>query len=70
VVGRAPLLLLRVLLGLRPHDGHLIIDPHVPEGLGRIELLDIPGRWGTIDALGRARDSVDTGRLLSSRGLP
>ena len=66
----APLLLLRVLLGLRPHDGHLIIDPHVPEGLGRIELLDIPGRWGTIDALGRARDSVETGRLLSSRGLP
>jgi glycogen debranching enzyme len=50
-----PLLLLRVMLGLEPHRDHLIIDPAVPEGMGRVELLDIPGRWGRVDALGRSR---------------
>ncbi|BCL14222.1 amylo-alpha-1,6-glucosidase [Micromonospora sagamiensis] len=51
----APLLMLRVLLGLEPTGEHLIIDPAVPAGMGRIELLDIPGRWGHVDALGRSR---------------
>ncbi|MET7748237.1 glycogen debranching N-terminal domain-containing protein [Micromonospora sp. NPDC005367] len=50
-----PLLLLRVMLGLEPQGEHLVIDPAVPEGMGRIELLDIPGRWGRVDALGRSR---------------
>ena len=50
-----PLLLLRVMLGLQPEGEHLMIDPAVPDGMGRIELLDIPGRWGTTDALGRSR---------------
>ncbi|MEV4659158.1 glycogen debranching N-terminal domain-containing protein [Micromonospora sp. NPDC049301] len=50
-----PLLLLRVMLGLEPQGEHLIIDPAVPPGMGRIELLDIPGRWGRVDALGRSR---------------
>ncbi|MEH0969625.1 glycogen debranching N-terminal domain-containing protein [Micromonospora sp. CPCC 205546] len=50
-----PLLLLRVILGLEPQGDHLIIDPAVPEGMGRVELLDIPGRWGHVDALGRSR---------------
>ncbi|MEQ4301472.1 glycogen debranching N-terminal domain-containing protein [Plantactinospora sp. B6F1] len=51
----APLALLRTLLGLRPHQDHLTIDPAIPERLGRIELIDIPGRWGRIDAFGRGR---------------
>ncbi|MGY0006375.1 amylo-alpha-1,6-glucosidase [Micromonospora sp. I033] len=54
-----PLLLLRVILGLQPHDDHLVIDPVLPPGLGRVELLDIPGRWGRIDALGRSRTTAD-----------
>ncbi|MER7458904.1 glycogen debranching N-terminal domain-containing protein [Micromonospora sp. NPDC126480] len=57
-----PLLLLRVMLGLEPQGEHLIIDPHVPEGMGRIELLDIPGRWGRVDALGRSRTPHDSSR--------
>ncbi|PZW02293.1 Glycogen debranching enzyme (alpha-1,6-glucosidase) [Micromonospora phaseoli] len=52
----APLLLLRVILGLEPQGEHLIIDPYVPSGMGRVELLDIPGRWGRVDALGRSRE--------------
>ena len=50
----APLLLLRTLLGLDSDGEHLIVDPAIPQPLGRIELLDIPGRWGRMDAFGRA----------------
>ncbi|RZU71904.1 glycogen debranching enzyme [Micromonospora kangleipakensis] len=57
-----PLLLLRVMLGLEPQGEHLIIDPAVPEGMGRVELLDIPGRWGRVDALGRSRSPHDHNR--------
>ena len=50
-----PLLLLRTMLGLEPTGDHLIVDPQLPEGMGQIELLDIPGRWGRIDAFARER---------------
>jgi glycogen debranching enzyme len=62
----APLLLLRAMLGLEPVGDHLLVDPAIPSMLGQLELLDIPGRWGCIDAFGRGR--VDTsamgGRIL------
>ncbi len=51
----APLLLLRAILGLEPTGDHLLVDPAIPSMLGRLELLDIPGRWGRIDAFGRGR---------------
>jgi len=51
----APLLFLRTMLGLEPTGEHLIVDPFLPSGLGHIELLDIPGRWGRIDAFARER---------------
>jgi glycogen debranching enzyme len=51
----APLLMLRVLLGLRPIENELLVDPALPITLGRVELLDIPGRWGRVDAFGRGR---------------
>ena len=51
----APLLLLRTMFGLEPVDEHLIVDPAIPASLGQLELLDIPGRWGRIDAFGRGR---------------
>jgi glycogen debranching enzyme len=51
----APLLLIRSLLGLEPQGQRLVVDPALPKGIGRIELLDIPGRWGKIDAFGRGR---------------
>ncbi|HXK14913.1 MAG TPA: glycogen debranching N-terminal domain-containing protein [Gaiellaceae bacterium] len=56
----APLLLLRTMLGLEPEGEHLIVDPALPDTIGHLELLDIPGRWGRIDAFGRGR--VDVGR--------
>jgi glycogen debranching enzyme len=51
----APLLFLRALLGLDSDERHLIVDPAIPEPLGQIELLDLPGCWGRMDAFGRAR---------------
>jgi glycogen debranching enzyme len=54
----APLLILRALLGLESDGRHLIVDPAIPDPLGRIELLDIPGCWRRMDAFGRARSTV------------
>ena len=61
----APLLLLRTMLGLEPEGEHLIVDPALPDTIGHLELLDIPGRWGRIDAFGRGR--VDVGRQRARR---
>ena len=55
----APLLLLRTVLGLEPMGDHLIVDPALPATIGHLELLDIPGRWGRIDAFGRGRIAID-----------
>ena len=54
----APLLLLRTMLGLEPLGDHLVVDPALPAGIGHLELLDIPGRWGRVDAFGRGRVST------------
>jgi glycogen debranching enzyme len=58
----APLLLLRTMLGLEPFGEHLVVEPALPVGVGRLELLDIPGRWGRIDAFGRGRVDVERDR--------
>jgi glycogen debranching enzyme len=54
-----PLLLLRTMLGLEPAGDLLVVDPALPVGIGHIALLDIPGRWGRVDAFGRGRVSVE-----------
>jgi glycogen debranching enzyme len=46
----APLMLLRVLLGLEPTESGLGVDPLLPAGVGRIRLTGVPGRWGAADA--------------------
>jgi glycogen debranching enzyme len=51
----APLLLLRTMLGLEPVGDNLVVDPALPESIGLLALLDIPGRWGRVDAFGRGR---------------
>jgi glycogen debranching enzyme len=61
----APLLLLRTMLGLEPAGDHLVVDPALPVGIGHVALLDIPGRWGRIDAFGRGR--VDVGKKQGLR---
>ena len=57
----APLLFLRTMLGLEPQGEYLVVDPALPRTIGHCELLDIPGRWGLIDAFGRGRFDVGSG---------
>jgi glycogen debranching enzyme len=64
----APLLLLRTMLGLEPIGDHLIVDPALPSSIGHLELLDIPGRWGRIDAFGRGRSKFDHARSGNGNG--
>jgi hypothetical protein len=47
------------MLGLEPVGEHLVVDPALPRGIGHLELLDIPGRWGRIDAFGRGRVDIE-----------
>jgi glycogen debranching enzyme len=64
----APLLLLRTMLGLEPLGENLVVDPALAKSVGRLELLDIPGRWGKIDAFGRGRvDTAQIARRTTSR---
>ena len=63
----APLLLLRTMLGLEPIGDHLVVDPVLPALIGRIELLDIPGRWHRMDAFGRGRVETTGGRRVHRR---
>jgi glycogen debranching enzyme len=56
----APLLLLRTMLGLDPVGDHLVVDPALPSGIGMLALLEIPGRWGRVDAF--ARGEFELGR--------
>jgi glycogen debranching enzyme len=64
-----PMLLLRTMLGLEPLGDHLVIDPALPSGIGHLELLDIPGRWGRLDAFGRGRVQVGGGGRGTRRQL-
>jgi glycogen debranching enzyme len=61
----APLLLLRTMLGLEPVGDNLIVDPSLPESIGLLALLDIPGRWGRVDAFARGRDLLEALRPRS-----
>ncbi len=65
----APLLLLRTMLGLEPYEDHLMVDPVLPESIGLLALLDIPGRWGRVDAFARGRAQLEgpVGRRLARR---
>ena len=46
-----PLLLLRAMLGLEPVGDELVSHPAVPDEIGRLALLGVPGRWGRADIL-------------------
>src|SRR5690348_2598801 len=64
----APLLFLRTLLGLEPTGDHLLVDPAIPLSIGSIQLLDIPGRWGHVDAFGRGR--IDLTKTPARKPIP
>jgi glycogen debranching enzyme len=59
----APLLLVRTMLGLEPVGDNLVVDPLLPSSIAVLALLDIPGRWGHVDAFARGRDGLEGGPL-------
>jgi glycogen debranching enzyme len=66
-----PLLLLRTMLGLEPLGDHLVVDPELPSGLGVLALLEIPGRWGRVDAFARGEIELSRRRELQPQlGAP
>ncbi|MEU6074823.1 glycogen debranching N-terminal domain-containing protein [Micromonospora sp. NPDC047074] len=56
------LLLIRTMLGLEPHQDHLAVAPALPPAFDRIALMDIPGRWGRVDAFARHRPDEPSDR--------
>jgi glycogen debranching enzyme len=58
-----PLTLLRTMLGLEPSGENMVVNPALPEHIGHLELLDIPGRWGRLDAYGRGRPQFGARRM-------
>ena len=57
------------MLGLEPIGEHVIVDPTFPAGIGHMELLDIRGRWGKLDAFGRGLVDLPRGEQRPRRGL-
>jgi glycogen debranching enzyme len=55
-----PLLLLRTMLGLEPIGDRLVVDPALPSGIDMLALLEIPGRWGRVDAFARGEIELNT----------
>jgi glycogen debranching enzyme len=47
----APLLLMRVMLGLEPSAAALTVRPHLPAPANRLVLRGLPGRWGRAEAV-------------------
>jgi glycogen debranching enzyme len=47
----APLLLLRVLLGMEPKGEELTVSPDLPGWFGAVALRGVPGRWGRCDVV-------------------
>jgi hypothetical protein len=45
-------------------DRDFSVDPALPVGIGRMELLDVPGRGGRTDAFGGGRVETDLGSQL------
>jgi glycogen debranching enzyme/putative sterol carrier protein len=45
----APLMVVSGLLGLKPEQSKLESNPDMPEKIRYLQLLNIPGRWGTTD---------------------
>jgi glycogen debranching enzyme len=49
----APLLLIRLILGMEPSAAGLTVRPYLPRGIvNRIVVRGLPGRWGRADAVG------------------
>ncbi len=61
----APLLGIRVLLGMEPHGEVLKSDPVLPTWIGTLALEDIPGRWGKCNVIAEQAGSPSYKQLYN-----
>jgi glycogen debranching enzyme len=61
----APLLGIRVLLGLEPKGNVLESDPVLPAWIGRLALEGIPGRWGKANVVAEQKGTLSMNELYS-----
>jgi glycogen debranching enzyme len=60
----APMLGLRVLLGMEPKENTLTVDPFLPEWIGTLALSKVPGRWGHVDVVAEQTGAPSAIQLL------
>jgi glycogen debranching enzyme len=60
----APLLCMRVMLGMEPKGNELSVDPFLPEWVGNLSLLQVPGRWGHTDVVAQQKGAPSHRELL------
>jgi glycogen debranching enzyme len=60
----APMLGMRVLLGMEPRGNALTSDPVLPEWIGSLALLNVPGRWGRADVVANQKGAPSYAQLL------
>ena len=61
----APLLGIRVLLGMQPHGEVLKSNPVLPTWIGTLALEDIPGRWGKCNVIAEQEGSPSYKQLYN-----
>jgi glycogen debranching enzyme len=60
----APMLGIRVLLGMEPKENVLTSDPFLPEWIGTLALLNVPGRWGRADVVAEHKGAPSYAQLI------
>jgi glycogen debranching enzyme len=61
----APLLGIRVLLGMEPVENALSADPFLPEWIGTLAVENIPGRWGRTSVVAEQKGAPTYAQLIS-----
>jgi glycogen debranching enzyme len=60
----APMLGLRVILGMEPKQDKLSVDPFLPKWIGTLALLNVPGRWGHVDVTAKQEGAPSYTQLI------
>jgi len=70
----APLLCMRLLLGMEPQENTLTVDPFLPEWIGTLSLLNVPFRQRRVDVVAEQKRAPSYSeffdRVLAERGAP
>jgi glycogen debranching enzyme len=60
----APMLGMRVILGMEPKGNTLAVDPVLPDWIGKLAVLNVPGRWGRKDVVAEQQGAPSYSQLI------